>query len=379
MADKLLSIHGITMEFPGVKALSDVSFDVERGDCIGLCGENGAGKSTLIKVLTGIYRQTAGTFEFDGEEARFKSPLDAQMKGLSVVHQEIKLVDTISVKENVFLGRPPRNKLGLVDWSKMRKEAQALLDRLGVTLDPDMTVSNLTVAQQQIVEICKALSFESKLLILDEPSAVLTNREMDLLYVIIDKLKEQGITIIYISHRLEEVFRICNKVIVLRDGLMVAEELTGNLDRDKLIALMVGRQLGKEFPEPVCIDDAEEVLRVEELNHPGMLKNISFSLKKGEILGLGGLVGAGRSETVRAIFGLDKEATCRLYLKGRQVKIKTPRDAIKHGLAFLSEDRKKEGLVLGESIARNIVLPNLDSACRGGLLSERTARKLPAE
>lgn len=377
MADTILSIRGITKLFPGVRALNDVSLDVERGDCIGLCGENGAGKSTLIKILTGVYQPTSGTVWFDGKEANFRAPLEAQQAGLSVVHQEIKLVNTLSVKENVFLGRPICSN-GLVSWDRMRKEAKALLDKLGVDLDPDAMVESLTVAQQQIVEICKALSFKSKLIILDEPSAVLTVREMDLLYDIIDRLKADGVTIIYISHRLEEVFRISNKVAVLRDGMLVGMEKTENLTRNDLIRMMVGRELGQEFPEPHTPDD-EEIFRVEHINHPGLLKDISFSLKKGEILGLGGLVGAGRTETVRVIFGLDKQATGDIYVRGQKVKITHPAEAIAHGIGMISEDRKREGLVLTMPIAQNISLANLPSICKKKLLNFKMERELALE
>lgn len=369
MSDIILSIRGITMQFPGVKALSDVSMEIERGDIIGLCGENGAGKSTLIKVLTGVYRQTSGTFQFEGKDVDIHSPLEAQKLGLSVVHQEIKLVDCLSVKENVFLGRPTCQKNGLVDWGMMRKEAKKLLDSLGVALDPDVPVGSLTVAQQQIVEICKALSFDAKLIILDEPSAVLTEREMDLLYAIIDKLKSRGVTIIYISHRLEEVFRIANKVAVLRDGMMVGMRDIQGLTRNDLIRMMVGRELGQEFPNPCIPSETEEMLRVEHLNHPGLLHDISFSLKKGEILGLGGLVGAGRTEVARAIFGLDRAATGDIYVRGKRVSIRHPAQAIADGIGMISEDRKREGLVLNMPIYKNISLANLDSIRRHKILN----------
>lgn len=373
--DVILSIRDITMQFPGVKALSDINLDIVRGETLGLCGENGAGKSTLIKILTGVYKPTKGSIYFNGKEVNLNSPLQAQQLGLSVVHQEIKLVESLTVMENIFLGRPQTSG-GLIDWKKMKREAETLLESLGLPeMNFETIVEKLTVAQQQIVEICKALSLESKLIIMDEPSATLTQREMDLLYSIIKKLKAAGITIVYISHRLEEVFNICDRVAVLRDGELVHLDRIENLDRNTLIKHMVGRELGQEFSVPSGAQD-EEVLRVENLNSPGVLHNISFSLKKGEILGFGGLVGAGRTETARALFALDKKSKCDMWLYGKKVSLKSPVDAIKHKMGMISEDRKKEGLVLIMPVAKNISLTNLKSVCRRGLVNFKKERNL---
>jgi ribose transport system ATP-binding protein len=373
--DYILSIRNISMKFPGVLALSDINLDIVRGETLGLCGENGAGKSTLIKILTGVYKQTNGSFSINGKECHITSPLQAQRLGLSVVHQEIKLVDSLSIMENIFLGRPQTSG-GLVSWGKMKKEAKALLGALGLDLNPEVAVGTLSIAQQQIVEICKALAFKSKLIIMDEPSATLTRNEMDLLYDIIAKLKASGMTIVYISHRLEEVFNICDRVAVLRDGELVHLDKIENLDRNILIKHMVGRELGQEFPEPIGASE-EEVLRVENLNSPGVLYDINLTLHKGEILGIGGLVGAGRTETARAIIGLDPHAVCDIYVHGEKVRIKHPLDAMKYKMGMLSENRKDEGLVLVMSVAQNISLTNLDSISNGvGLLSYSKERTL---
>ncbi|MDR1903229.1 MAG: sugar ABC transporter ATP-binding protein [Treponema sp.] len=380
MAEVILSMKNITMDFTGVRALDNVSFDVFRGEILGLCGENGAGKSTLIKIVTGIYKQTKGAFYFKGNEMHIQSPLDAHKAGLSVVHQEIKLVGSLSVKENIFLGHPETGNLGLIDWKKMRRKTLALMDRLGVTINPDLPVETFSIAQQQIIEICKALSFQAELIIMDEPSATLTEKEVALLYTIIERLKQEGVTIIYISHRLEEVFKIANRVIVLRDGQFVGIEPIQNLDRNQLIKMMVGRELGQEFPEmnrPVAI---EEILRVEHLARKGILHDINFSLRRGEILGLGGLVGAGRTEVIRAIIGLDKKnVSGSVYINGIKRAIKNPSSAIKNRIGTITEDRKKEGLVLDMTVDNNISLANINSILKHGLLSNKIERKIAAE
>ena len=379
MSEVILSIKELSMDFPGVKALDNISLDVYKGDVMGLCGENGAGKSTLIKILTGVYKQSHGTFFFKGHEAKISTPLDAQKLGLSVVHQEIKLVDELSIKENIFLGRPLLNKRKFVDWKKMRQEAKCFIDKLGVQLNVDQKVENLSVAQKQIVEICKALVFNAELIIMDEPSATLTEKEMDLLYKIIDNLKAAGVTIIYISHRLEEVFRIANRVCVLRDGKLIGVEPIKKMTRNSLIKMMVGREIGQEFPEPIQ-NVGKEVLRVEKLKRNGVLKDISFSLYKGEILGLGGLVGAGRTEVVRAIIGLDRVGVSgNIYLNGKKVLIKNPCSAIRNRIGTITEDRKIEGLILEMELQKNISIANIRSIMNKGLLNKKREQKLALE
>lgn len=371
----ILDIKNITKTFPGVKALSDVSFQIRRGSVHALVGENGAGKSTLIKVLTGIYKADEGSFFFKGSEARVATPLEAQQLGLSVVHQELKLSETLSVAENIFLGRPFMTRSRLVDWKKLRVEARKLLDSLNIDLNVDTEVSHLSVAQKQIVEICKALSFNAELIIMDEPSATLTDKELDCLFHIIDILKNQGVTVVYISHRMEEIFRIADMVTILRDGRHINTLPVADVDRAKLISMMVGRELGNEYPKlEAKIGDV--ALEVRNLSTAKLLHDVNLRVHHGEILGLAGLVGAGRTETARAIFGADKRASGEITIDGQPVKIESVIDAVQHKIALVPEDRKQQGLILIHSVKHNTSIVNLDNVCRGGLLNDRKEKEL---
>ena len=371
----ILDIQGLTKELPGVKALSEVSFQVHRGSVHALVGENGAGKSTLIKILTGVYQATAGSFTFKGQPVKVEKPLDAQRLGLSVVHQELKLVETLSVAENIFLGRPQSGRGGLVDWRRMRDEAQKLVDELHIQLNVGREVSRLSIAQKQIVEICKALSFNAELIIMDEPSATLTDNELNCLFDIIDHLKRKGITVIYISHRMEEIFRIADTVTVLRDGMHIATLPVEQVNRQQLISLMVGRELGNEYPKlPAEITDV--ALEVRNLNRAGVLHDVNLNVRHGEILGIAGLVGAGRTETARAIFAADRMTSGQIFINGREVRFSSVRDAIHHGIALIPEDRKQQGLVLGMSVKHNTSMVNLDNVCEHRLLNEKREREL---
>lgn len=318
--DYVLRVQNISKAFPGVKALDDVSFDIRRGSFHALVGENGAGKSTLIKILSGVYIADSGSVTFNGKPMEVKSPLEAQQLGISVVHQELKLVESLTVKENIFLGRPIMGKFG-VSMQKMREEARKFLDRLKMPLDPDELVSNLSVAQKQIVEICKALSFNSDLIIMDEPSATLTEKELELLFDILRDLKKAGITIIYISHRLEEIFELADEVSVIRDGKHIKTMPVEGVTREELIRLMVGRTLGMEYPKKK-VNIGETIMKVEHLSSKDVLHDINFELRSGEILGFAGLVGAGRTEVARALFGADKNATGNVTVKGKAYHIK---------------------------------------------------------
>ena len=374
----ILDIQNITKTFPGVKALSDVSMQVMRGSVHALVGENGAGKSTLIKILTGVYHADEGCFYFKGQKADVKTPLEAQHMGLSVVHQELRLSETLTIAENVFLGRPFLTKLGLVDWKKLRSEAKKLLQSLNIDLDVDLEVSRLSVAQKQIVEICKALSFNAELIIMDEPSATLTERELDALFHIIDILKERGVTIIYISHRMEEIFQIADTVSVLRDGMHIATLPVSEVDRPKLISLMCGRDLANEYPKlPAEIGDV--VLEVKNLSTVKLLHDVNFSVRRGEILGFSGLVGAGRTETARCIFGADKRTSGEFFINGQKVEINSVIDAVKHKIALVPEDRKQQGLILMHSIKHNTSIVDLNNVCTNGLLNEKKERELARE
>ncbi|HHW32388.1 MAG TPA: sugar ABC transporter ATP-binding protein [Clostridiaceae bacterium] len=378
MADNLiLSVKGISKYFPGVKALDNVSFDVVRGHIHALVGENGAGKSTLIKILSGVYSASEGEVIYNGKPVKINSPLEAQMLGISVVHQELKLVETLSVAENIFLGRPitKRKSSQIIDWKQQFKEAQKLLDRLNVSLDLNKNVGKLSVAQKQIVEICKALSFDSELIIMDEPSATLTEKELDLLFQILKMLKEKGVTIIYISHRLEEIFKIADRVTVLRDGKHIETRDVKDIDRKTLIAMMVGRELENEYPKvPAPIGDV--LLEVKNLNRRNVLHNISFTLKKGEILGIAGLVGSGRTELARAIFGADTEVKGEIYIKGQKVSINNVTDAIEKKIALVPEDRKQQGLVLDMTVKENISMVGIDKVLTRGIINSNKERNL---
>ena len=368
--DIILEIENISKSFPGIHALNQVSFSVVRGQVHALVGENGAGKSTLIKILSGIYLPDSGRFFLDGKEAHPRTPLEAQRLGLSVVHQEIKLVETLSVAENIFMGRPFVNRFGIVDWKKMREEARNLLKMLHINLDPDVEVSRLSLAQKQIVEICKALSYHARIIIMDEPSATLTEKELESLFNIIDRLKKTGVTVIYISHRMEEIFTIADTVTVLRDGCHIKTLPVKDVNRQHLISLMVGREIGNEYPkEKVQIGNI--ALEVKNLCRKGVFEDVSFYVRCGEIIGFAGLVGAGRTEIARAIFAADKISSGTMYQDGKEIHIKSIQDAIKHGIALVPEDRKTQGLILDLSIRKNTSIVNLDLVCNYGVLSKK--------
>ncbi len=367
MADYILELKGISKVFPGVKALDNVSVNVERGTIHGLVGENGAGKSTLIKILAGIYQPTAGEIWMNGKQEHFATPIQARHTGIAVVHQEIKLAEPLSVAENMFLGNVLIDDKGLVDWKGMRRRAQEIVDDLGMDIDVNAQVSSLTVARKQIVEIMHAINANSQVLVMDEPSAVLTDRELEIMFRIVRQLREKGITIIYISHRLDEVFDLCDNVTVLRDGQMIDTLPISQVTRQGLINMMVGREMGQEYPkEKVKIGDT--VLKVDNLVN-GMLKGISFEVKHGEIFGISGLVGAGRTELARAILGIDKVKSGEVFVRGKKVKYRNFRAAIKDGLGLVPEDRKLQGLVQIMSVEKNTTLVALDKVIKGGVIN----------
>ena len=374
MADYILELKGITKEFPGVKALDNVSVNVERGTIHGLVGENGAGKSTLIKILAGIYQPTAGTITMNGKEEHFATPIQARHTGIAVVHQEIKLAEPLTVAENMFLGNVLTDASGLVDWKGMRKRAQEIVDDLGMDIDVNAQVSSLTVAKKQIVEIMHAINANSQILVMDEPSAVLTDRELEVMFRIVRQLREKGITIIYISHRLDEVFDLCDNVTVLRDGQLIDTLPIGDVTREKLINLMVGREMGQEYPkEEVAIGDT--VLKVDNL-YATFLEDISFEVKHGEIFGISGLVGAGRTELARAILGIDKIKKGTVEVNGKKVKYHTFRNAINDGLGLVPEDRKLQGLVQIMSVEKNTSLVNLNGVLSGGFIDAKKEKEV---
>ena len=375
----ILDIRHLTKDFPGVRALSDVSFKVKRGSVHALVGENGAGKSTLINILSGVYQASSGDFLLNGKPVHIKRPLDAQLLGLSVVHQELKLVETLSVAENIFLGRPHTKKNGLVNWQQMNREAQKFVDDLNIHLDVREEASKLSIAQKQIVEICKALSYNAELIIMDEPSATLTDNELKSLFHIVEVLKERGITVIYISHRLEEIFKIADMVTVLRDGTHVQTLPVSDVDRQNLISMMVGRKLGEEYPKIPTQISEDVALEVKHLCRKGILDDINFFVRHGEIIGIAGLIGAGRTETARAIFAADKMTDGQILIDGKEANFHNVRDAIHNGIALIPEDRKQQGLIMGMNIRQNICIACMDRLSRHGLVSENEEKSLSEE
>lgn len=372
----ILTLKNITKEFPGVKALDDVTINIERGTIHGLVGENGAGKSTLIKVLAGIYQPNKGEIILDGKPCRFNSPIEARHAGISVVHQEIKLAEPLSVAENMFLGNV-QLKNGLVDWKGMRRRAREIVEDLGMDIDINAQVSSLTVAKKQIVEIMHAINNNSRILIMDEPSAVLTDRELEVMFRIVKQLRDEGITIIYISHRLDEIFGLCSNVSVLRDGCHIDTIPVASVDRQGLINMMVGREMGQEYPKEVG-NVGGTILEVKNLSR-GILQDISFEVKSGEVFGISGLVGAGRTELARAILGIDKPESGEVYVRGKKVHYRTFADAIRDGLGLIPEDRKLQGLVQIMSVKRNTTLVNMKRVLRAGVISSSLEEKLSKE
>jgi len=359
----LLSIREVSKAFPGVKALDRVSMEVSGGVVHGIVGENGAGKSTLMKILSGVYEKDSGEIVFDGKVIDKVTPVESMHMGLAIIYQELNLVNTMSVGENVFLGRFAESG----GRAGVHAKARALLDSIGCKVDTHKQVSELSVSDKQMVEIAKALSFDSKLIIMDEPSSSLTNDEMEKLVKIIAGLKAKGIAIIYISHKLDEIFGFCDVVTVMRDGRVIDTKPVGELSRNQMIAMMVGRTIENEYPpRPDCA--GETILEIKDV-HTRKLKDVHLTLRKGEILGLVGLVGSGRTELVRALFGADKVAKKTVLLDGKQVEIHSPKDAIRLGFAMVPEDRKLQGLLLGFSVEQNISLAVLARLTERGFIN----------
>lgn len=354
----LLEMRGIDKSFPGVHALKDVSMKLRSGEVLGLVGENGAGKSTLIKVLGGAYKPDTGEILIEGRNVHIPSPHAAQQAGISIIYQEFNLIPDLTVRENIFLGRE-ETKFGFVEAARERRATFQLFERIGIDIDPDVRCRDLSVAQQQTIEIAKALSVNAKIIVMDEPTATLTAREVKRLFDIIGELKSHGIGIIYISHRFEEVFEVAERVMVLRDGEHIGTEDIADITREKLIEMTVGRSIESEFPGR-SPNPGPVRLRVENLSRGKAVRDVNFSVRAGEILGLAGLVGAGRTETMRLIFGADTPDSGRIFIDGKEINIRNPKDAIRNRICLLTEDRKGHGLVLIHSCRENFGLPNLD-------------------
>lgn len=365
--ESLLEVHGLTKRFPGVVALDSVDFAVRTNEVHVLLGENGAGKSTLVKILSGIYQADEGTMSFAGEAFLPATPKDAIRLGIRHIHQEFHLLSYLTVAENLSFDALP-NRFGVLNQARLRARAEVLLGNVGLEISPSTRVENLSIAQMQMVEIAKALSTDSKLLIMDEPTATLTDKEITRLFEIVHQLKKRGVSIIYISHRLQEIFEIGDRYTVLRNGKVVATEPLAGAKIQNIVRMMVGRELGSTSAPAEVAGKHETALEVANLRPRGARGGVSFSVGAGEIVGVAGLVGAGRSEILRGIFGADVIESGTLRLRGQEVKIRSPRDAVLHGISLVTENRKEEGLVLGMSVAANITLANLAAISSSGLL-----------
>lgn len=374
----MLEMKGINKRFPGVCALDDVTFSVKKGDIHALVGGNGAGKSTLMKILAGAIEPDGGTISVNGKKVLINSPEAAKKLGIAIIYQELDLIPTLNAVQNVFLGCELRNKAGLLDDSAMINEAKELFKKLELNVPLNEPVGKFRVAQRQMIEIAKALHKSAEILVMDEPTASLTDHDVEILFDIVLRLKEKGVTVVYISHRLEEIYRICDKVTVLRDGRIIGTEDTKNLTHQQLIKMMINRDINQIFPETVC-EAGNEALRVENLNVKGVLNNINLHVCAGEVVGIAGLVGAGRTELLRAIFGADPIDSGSIYIDGSKAGIKTPNCAIRCGIGFVPEDRKDHGVILRMPIKENISLACLPMIAKPGLISEQKERGLAKE
>lgn len=361
---------GICKSFGANKVLGGVNLHIRPGEVHALMGENGAGKSTLMNILTGIHKADAGTIMVDGKEVIFRNNKDAEEHGIAFIHQELNIWPNLSVLENLFLMNQPKTRFGTIDFKKMREMAEAKCQEIGIELPLDEIAGECSVGQQQMTEITRSLMLDAKTVIMDEPTAALTERETDRLFDVMRKLKNKGVSIIYISHRMEEVFANCDTITVMRDGQTISSRPTEETNMDQIVGDMVGRVMSEYYPARTNVP-GDEIFRVEGFTQPGVFRDISFNLRKGEILGVAGLMGAGRTEIMRAIFGVDPHESGKLYFEGKEIHIKNPRDAIRHGFGFITENRKTEGLILDFSIERNIALPSEERLAQSHVINDK--------
>ena len=378
MSEYILELKGITKIFPGVKALDNVHFQLKQGEIHALMGENGAGKSTFIKVITGVHQAEEGEIFINGEKVEIKNPKDAQKLSIAAIYQHGTAYQHLSVTENIFIGHEKMTKFHTIDWKQMHKDAKALLERLGSDIDPHSSMGNLTVAEQQIVEIAKAISTNAKIIIMDEPTAALSKRECEELYRITEQLRDEGCSIIFISHRFEDMYRLATRVTVFRDSQYIGTWNVDEISNEVLISKMVGREISQIYPKQE-VERGEEIFRVEGLSKTGYYKDVSFSLHKGEILAMTGLVGAGRTEVCQGIMGIERPDKGKVILEGKTLSIKHPSDAMKAGIGYLPEDRQKQGLILDWGLGQNVTLSTLEKFTKFTVINRKAERERSKE
>ena len=365
-----VEMKGIDKAFGTNQVLKNAGFFLKDGEIHALMGENGAGKSTLMKILTGVYTRDAGTVLVDGQEVTYKSPQEAEKAGIVFIYQEMNSLFDLTVEENLFMGKEITKGFGICDKKAMRAKAREVMEKMGVHIDVNAVMSDLSVGQQQMVEICKALMADAKVLIMDEPTAALTQSETEILFQVINSLREKGVSIVYISHRMEEIFELCDRITILRDGEYIDTKYIKDITMDDIVQMMIGREIGERYPKRDC-KIGEEVLRVENFSHEKYFKDVNFTVHAGEVLGVSGLMGAGRTEIMHAIFGNMPITSGKLFIDGKEVSIKNPRQAIAAGIGFITEDRKTEGLLLEKSISENIEICNLGKVSKSGVLDAK--------
>ncbi len=370
-----IEMRGIDKSFGGNAVLKNAGFLLDDGEVHALMGENGAGKSTLMKILTGVYTKDAGQVIVDGKEVCYNNPQEAEKAGIVFIHQELNVLFDLTVEENMFLGKEIKKVFGICDRKAMRKRVQEILDMLGVDIDPTQRMDELSIGQQQMIEIAKALMVDAKVLIMDEPTAALTQSETEVLFKVVNSLRQKGVSIVYISHRMEEIFELCDRITILRDGTYIDTKRIADIDMNDIVKMMIGREIGERYPvRNSKIGDV--AFEVKNLNCPGAFENVSFEVRAGEVLGVSGLMGAGRTEIMQAIFGNMPNVTGQLFLDGKEIKNKNPQQAIQNGIGFITEDRKVEGLMLEESIMKNISLANLGRISNGGVINKKKEQEL---
>ena len=373
-----IEMRGIDKLFGSNQVLKQAGFTLESGEVHALMGENGAGKSTLMKILTGVYTKDAGTVLVDGKEVNYKNPQEAEKAGIVFIYQELNVMFDLTVEENLFMGKEIHGKFGICDKKAMQKKAQEALNILGVNISPKTVMAELSVGQQQMVEICKALMADAKVIIMDEPTAALTQSETVALFKVIESLRKKGVSMVYISHRMEEIFELCDRITVLRDGSYIGVKNIPETNMNEIVKMMIGREIGERYPSR-NVKIGKEVLKVKELTRKGTFHDVNFSVRAGEVLGVSGLMGAGRTEIMQAIFGNLSYESGTIEIDGKEVKISNPRQAMEHGIGFITEDRKTEGLMLDKSIRENISLCNLRRISKSSVISREAEKNMVAE